>query len=154
MDTIKVDLPGGNWADFFVEMKHKTQRAVEERTREYLTYPEGVGKLKLSQGEDGETVQVKAAVGEVEVTVDLDRIDWIAVSELIILNQVASWSFGEVTVEVLGEQSEAVYEILKAKVNELYQSNSPFLAGSGAVNSAKGWRLLSRFRHVFVFRRN
>jgi len=154
METVKVDLPEGNTAELYAEMKHKTQRAVEEATRQYLTYPEGVGKLKLSQGEDGGPIQAKAPVDEVEVTVDLDRIDWTTVSEIIILNQVASWSFGEVTAAVLAEQSEAVYQALKAKVNTLYQG-APFpLARSGVANSAKGWRLLSRFRRLFAFRRN
>ena len=153
METVRVDLPDGNTAQLYAEMKHKTQRAVEEITRQYLTYPEGVGKLKVSQGEDGGAIKTKAAVEEVEVTVDLERIDWTAVNEIIILNQVASWSFGEVTAEVLGEQSEAVFEALKRKVNELFRDTFP-LQKSGVVNSAKGFSLLSRFRHVFAFRRN
>ena len=154
METVELDLPDGNTAELYAEMKHKTQRAVEEMTRQYLTYPEGVGKLKLSQGEDGGPVQAKTAADEVEVTVDLDRIDWTAVSDIIILNQVASWSFGEVTPEVLSEQSEDVFQALKAKVNTLYQG-APFpLAQSDAANSAKGWPLLSKFRKLFAFRRN
>jgi len=152
MKTVKIDLPDGNTAELYAEMKHKTQVAVEGITRQYLTYPEGVGKLKVSQGEDGGPIRTKA-VEEVEVTVDLERIDWTAVNEIIILNQVVSWSFGEVTAEVLGEQSEAVFEALKRKVNELFRDNFP-LQKSGAVNSAKGWPLLSKFRHVFAFRRN
>lgn len=133
METVKVDLPDGNTAELYAEMKHKTQRAVEEVTRPYLTYPEGVGKLKLSQGEDGGPIKAKAALEEVEVTVDLKRIDWTAVNEIIILNQVASWSFGEVTAKILAEQSEAVFEALKVKVNELYRANFP-LAKSGGAN--------------------
>jgi len=153
MKTVTVDLPEGNTAELYAEMKHKTQRAVEEVTREFLTYPEGVGKLTISQGEDGGPVKAKAVTEEVEVTVDLDRIDWTAVREIIILNQVASWSFGEVTSEVLGEQSEAVYLALKKAVDDLYQGTFP-LARSGAANSAKGWPLLSKFRKLFAFRRN
>ena len=153
METIKVDLPEGNTAELYAEMKHKTQRAVEEVTREFLTYPEGVGKLTVSQGEDGGPVKAKAVTEEVEVTVDLDRIDWTAVREIIILNQVASWSLGEVTADVLSEQSEAVYQALKTKVNELFRDTFP-LAKSGGVNLAKGFSWLSRFRRVFAFRRN
>jgi len=134
METVKVDLPDGNTAELYVELKHRTQRAVEEITRQYLTYPEGAGKLRVTQGEDGEgAVKTKAAVKELEVTVDLERIDWTAVNEIVILNQVASWSFGEVTAEVLAEQSEAVFEALKVKVNELYRGNFP-LAKSGDVS--------------------
>jgi len=133
METVKVDLPDGNTAEMYAHMKHKTQRAVEEVTRQFLTYPEGVGKLKVSQGEDGGPVKAKAAVEEVEVTVDLKAIDWTKVNEIIIVNQVASWSFGEVTAEVLGEQSEAVYQALKTKVNELFRDTFP-LAKSGGVN--------------------
>ena len=122
MDTVKLDLPDGNTAELYAELKHKTQRDVEEATRQYLTYPEGAGKVKVTQGEDGEgSVKTKAAVEELEVTIDLERIDWTAVNEIIILNQVASWSFGEVTADVLGNQSEAVFLALKAKVNELYK---------------------------------
>jgi len=133
METVKVDLPDGNTAELYAEMKHKTQRAVEAMTRPYLTYPEGMGKLKVSQGEDGGPVEAKAAVKDLEVIVDLGRIDWTAVNEIIIVNQVTSWSFGEVTAEVLGEQSEAVFEALKVKVNELYRDSFP-LAKSGGVN--------------------
>ena len=132
METIKVDLPDGNTAEMYADMKHKTQRAVEEVTRQYLTYPEGVGKLKVSQGEDGGPIKTKAAVEEVVVTVDLERIDWTAVNEIIILNQVASWSLGEVTSEVLGDQSEAMYEALKLKVNELYRDSFPLARRGGA----------------------
>jgi len=153
MNTVKVNLPDGNTAELFAEMKHKTQRAVEEVTREFLTYPDGVGKLIISQGEDGGPVKARSMTDEIEVTVDLDRINWTAVSEIIILNQVASWSMGEVTAEVLGDQSEAVYDFLKKTVNEMYQGSFP-LAQSGVANSAKGWHLLSRFRKLFAFRRN
>lgn len=130
METVRVDLPDGNTAELYVEMKHKTQRAVEEATRQYLSYPEGAGKLKVTQGEDGErAVKTKAAVEELEVTVDLERIDWTKVNEIIILNQVASWSFGEVTAAVLEEQSEAVFNTLKVKVNEMYNFPLPKSGG-------------------------
>ena len=153
MNTVKVTLPDGNTAELFAEMKHKTQRAVEEATRQFLTYPDGVGKLILSQGEDGGPVKAKAMTDEVEVTVDLDRINWTAVSEIIILNQVASWSFGDVTADVLADQSEDVYQFLKTTVNTMYQGSFP-LAQSGVANSAKGWPWLSKFRKLFAFRRN
>lgn len=131
METVKVDLPDGNTAEMYAEMKHKTQRAVEAMTRQYLTYPEGAGKLKVSQGEDGEgSVKVKPTVKELEVTIDLERIDWTAVNEAIILNQVASWSFGDVTAEVLGNQSEDVFNALKAKVNEMYKFPLPKSGGA------------------------
>jgi len=130
VETVKVDLPDGNTAELYAEMKHKTQRAVEEATRQYLTYPEGAGKLKVTQGEDGaQAVKTKAAAEELEVTVDLGRIDWTKVNEIIILNQVASWSFGEVTAAVLEEQSEAVFNALKAKANELYNFPLPKSGG-------------------------
>ena len=132
METIKVDLPDGNTAEMYADMKHKTQRAVEEVTRQYLTYPEGVGKLKVSQGEDGGPIKTKAAGEEVVVTVALVRIDGTAINEFIILNQVASWSLGEVTSEVLGDQSEAIYEALKLKVNELYRDSFPLARRGGA----------------------
>ena len=153
MNTIKVTLPDGNTAELFADMKHKTQRAVEEITREFLTYPDGVGKLTISQGEDGSPVKAKSRTDEVEVTVDLDRINWTKVTESIIVNQVASWTFGEVTAEVLGEQSEVVYNFLKTTVNDLYQGTFP-LPRSGVANSAKGWPWLLKFRKLFAYRRN
>ena len=124
MNTVKVKLPDGNTAQLYAEMKHKTQRAVEEATRQFLTYPDGVGKLILSQGEDGGPVKAKAMTDEVEVTA-----------------------------EVLGNQSEDVYAFLKNTVDAMYQGSFP-LAQSGVANSAKGWPLLSRFRRLFAFRRN
>lgn len=154
METVRVDLPDGNTAELYAFMKHKTQVAVEEVTRQYLTYPEGAGKLQVSQGDDGGlAVRTKVPAEALEVTVDLDRINWTAVTEIIILNQVASWSLGEVTAEVLAEQSEIMFAALKTKVNAFYQGTFP-LPGSGGVNLAKGLPLLSRFRRIFAFRRN
>lgn len=156
MDTIRIDLPGGAWADLYDEMKHRTQRAVEELTREHLQYPEGAKKLKISQEgskEGAVSAEVAAAIKSLDVTVDLEAINWTKVNETIILNQVAAWSFGEVNAAVLGEQSEAVFEALKQKVNTMYAATYP-LADSGGLNSAKGWRWLSRFLRVFGYRRN
>ena len=131
METVKIELPDGNTAELYSHMKHKTQRAVEELMREHLTFPDSARKIRVKQDSEGKITS--DAKDEVEVSIDLTAIDFGRVNECIILNQVASWSFGPVSITVLDEQSGEVVAALKAACESQYEDKSP-LPPSGVGN--------------------
>lgn len=120
---INIDLGGGDTAIMLTEMRHGTQRRIEEITRPALIYPET--QLKVADGKI-----IKAEIKSSEVGIDWSKADLTAVDDACILGQVISWSFGEVTREVLDTLSQSKYKILKAKVDEVFVEVP--LAGSGA----------------------
>ena len=117
METKRFELEGSDWVEFYVEMKHKTHKAIADLSRQYLTFPGGDSKITVTQGSDGELKTVKNAR---EIEIDIGRMDFTAQNEALILNQVESWSYGEVTTAVLGELSEKEFDQLKDIANRLY----------------------------------
>jgi glycerophosphoryl diester phosphodiesterase len=134
---ITIELGDGDSAVMLTEMRHGTQRRIEEITRPALIYPET--KIKVADGK-----VVKADVKSDEVGIDWSKADLTAVDDACILGQVINWTFGDktatelrlnpgpapVTREVLDSLPESKYKTLKAKVDEVF-ANVP-LAGSGA----------------------
>lgn len=134
---ITIDMGDGDSAVMLTEMRHGTQRRIEEITRPALIYPET--SIKVSDGK-----VVKADVKSEEVGIDWSKADLTAVDDECILGQVVTWSFGEktaeelrldsgsapVTREILDSLPEKKYKVLKAKVDEVF-SQVP-LAESGA----------------------
>ena len=118
METKRVDLANGQWAEFYLELKHRTAKAVADLSRPYLTFPGGSSTIKVSQGKDGD---LKAVGNAKEIIVDIGKMDFNAQNEAIILNQVKEWSYGEVTAEVIGELSEKEFDQLKEIANDLYK---------------------------------
>jgi hypothetical protein len=92
------------------ELRHGTQRAVNELTRPFLVI-----------GESGKP------------EVDMLKVNWDQVYDVVILNQVVEWTFGPIDQETLDNMSSKVREELKSKCDELYGDASP-LAKSGGVN--------------------
>lgn len=136
---IKIDMGDGDEAVMLTEMKHGTQKRIEEITRPALIYPET--KFNVADGK-----VVKAELKTTEVGIDWSKADLTAVDDACILGQVITWSFGEqtaaelrlepgsapVTREILDSLPEGKYKILKAKVDEVF-AEIP-LAESGARN--------------------
>jgi len=129
MEKTRLDLENQDYAEFYVELKHKTQKACAELSRQYLTFGDGNKIIQVEQEEDG-TTKVKGDPNKVNV--DISKIDFTAINEAIILNQVASWSFGEVSRAVMEELSEANFNKLVEKANGLYSALP--LARSGDEN--------------------
>jgi len=132
--TIKVDLDGGsgfgpfkkgNFAVFFQELRHGTQRQINAMTRPFLNYGGPSPKLSMNQ-EDGPKLQ-----GADHVEVDLAKIDFDAVNDVLILGQVKEWSFGPVDQETLDSIPESLRGNLVAKVNELFGAAGPLAEGGG-----------------------
>ena len=135
LKTVKVNLNGSkgfgpfkktDYAVFYQEILHGTQKAVNIMTRQHLTYPdgkpptlviEGEGKMKL---EGGKTIDV-----------DLSAVDWTAVYDGMILGQVKEWSFGSVNQETLDGLPENVRKGLVNEVDRLYGKQGPLPKGGG-----------------------
>lgn len=134
---VKIDMGDGDEAIMLTEMRHGTQRQVEEITRPALIYPET--QIKISQGKI-----IKAEVKTEEVGIDWSKADLTAVDDACILGQIITWSFCEntaielglesglapVTREILDGLPQKKYKILKSKVDEVF-AEVP-LAESGA----------------------
>lgn len=112
--TDRVDLGNKQWAEMYRELRHGTQKAVSAITRPFLKY--GNGKATLSVEGEG-TPKVKG-VGKVEV--QLDKVNWDEVNDLIIIGQVKEWSFGPVDQETLDGIPEAFRERLVQEANKRY----------------------------------
>lgn len=126
METERVDLANGQWAEFYLELKHKTAKAIADLSRQYMTFPGGSSTIKVTQEED----KLKAIGNAQEIEIDIGRMDFTAQNEALILNQVKAWSYGEVSSEVLGERSEKEFDQLKEIANDLY-SQSPLAKSAG-----------------------
>jgi hypothetical protein len=138
--TVKVDLDEGKgWNPlkkrdsvvFFKEIRHGTQKAVNAMTRQFLTFPNGQNPKLVVSGEKDMRIE-----GVESIDVDLARVDFDAVNDVLILGQVKEWSFGPVDQETLDSLSEDMRNKLVEEVNKLYGASGPFPKGGGG-NSAK-----------------
>ena len=135
MRTVSVDLGDGDQAEMFAELKHKTQRLIQDITKKFLKMPDSKIRVSLDGGTDKPEVkltlgkepvapadvvaQVEKAVGEIEI--DLENADFTTATDVMILSQVKSWSFGNVNQDTLDNISEAKREIMAKKCDELYK---------------------------------
>lgn len=114
MDTVRIELGGNDYAIVYCEMKHKTSRLVRDYFRKFMK-PRGKPVL-LSEVKDNTKI-----LNEYEL--DTDKLDMSETTEIILLNQVESWSFGEVDKKTLDNIAENQYEILSNEVDKLYCAN-------------------------------
>lgn len=116
------------YADFFLELRHGTQRTVAAIVRPYANIPAGDNPAKLSVSEDG----TANYTGGRTVEIELNKVDWTAVDDVIILGQVEQWSFGPVDQATLDSLPDDVVKKLVAISNQLYGgTNSPLPGGGG-----------------------
>lgn len=133
--TIKVELDGGegfgpfkkaNFAILYQELRHGTQRRVNAMTRPLLNYGGPSPKLVMDQEEGKPKIE-----GAGKVDIDLAKIDFDAVNDIIIVGQVKEWSFGPVDQDTLDGLPESLRGALVAKCNELYGAAGPLAEGGG-----------------------
>ncbi len=133
LKTVKVELNGSKgigpfkkaeYAVFYQELLHGTQKAVNLLTRQYLTYPDGKSPTLVIEDEDKMKIE-----GAKSIDVDLLAIDWDAVNDAIIVGQVKEWSFGHVDQGTLDGLPESVRARLVNEANTLYGKQSPLLKG-------------------------
>ena len=131
--TERLDLEDGDFAVLYVELKHKTERAIGEIMRKFITAPKG---LKIQIPDNGNVqktaanlaVQAKDQVkilGELEV--DFQHADFQAATNIMILYQVKEWSLGEVSQAVLDEMPSRKRDIIARRFDTLF----PFPLGGG-----------------------
>lgn len=135
LKTVKVELNGSkgflgpfkkaDYAVFYQELLHGTQRAVNAISRPHLTYPEGSRPTLVVEGEDLKVEGAKT------VDIDLIAVDWDAVNDVIIIRQVKEWSFGPVTQETLDGLPKTVRDGLVNEANRLYAKQRPLARGGG-----------------------
>lgn len=118
--TERIDLGAGEWAVFYGEIRHGTQKAVNALTRPFLKYPDGKNP-KLVQGKDLKPIIEGSTEGEI----DLAEVDLDAVNDAIIVGQVKEWSFGDVSLATLDGLSETIRTNLKAASDRLYGDAGP-----------------------------
>jgi hypothetical protein len=131
--TERLDLGDGDFAVLFVELKHKTERAVGDLMRKFIKAPQGI-KIQIPEGENVAKVaadltakaQEKAKImGELEI--DFANADFSGAADIMILNQVKEWSFGDVTQAVLDEMPAKKRDQIARRFDVLF----PFPQGGG-----------------------
>ena len=111
LDAIRVDLNDGDWAELYTEMRHGTVRTVEQIYRPYFSRPEYQEILKIDSLEEKQRKLLSMVIH----TEDMSR-----ATDTMLLGQIKSWSFGEVTQAVLDDIPEQKHEILVKEANKLY----------------------------------
>jgi hypothetical protein len=132
LKTEKVNLGGGNgfgpfkkqeYALFYQEFRHVTQREVNQLTRRFLKFSDGKSPTLVIDGEGKPNI---SGGQRIEVEVDLAAVDWDAVNDAIIVNQVKEWSFGTVSQETLDGLPETTRGRLVKEINRLYGQELSF----------------------------
>jgi hypothetical protein len=123
METNRVDLGDGEWADFCVRMRHGTAKKVMEIYRPFINTPEIVAQLEaVMEDRKAYIEKLKQIVG--------DSADDLGANERMILGQVKAWSFGEVSQAVLDDLPPETVMKLMQEADRRY--NELPLAESGA----------------------
>ena len=116
MRTIEIDLGDGDSAELYAELRHGTAREVERIYRPYFAKPEYQAVLKLEAYEE----KLKALAPLMIESEDASR-----ATDAIILGQVKSWTFGEITQQVLDDMPERKHQQLAKEANRLYEDPLP-----------------------------
>ncbi len=133
LKTVKVELNGskglnpfkhGEYAVFYQDFLHGTQRAVNLLTRQHLIFPEGKSPVLVKEGEGKPKLEGGTTVG-----IDLAAVDWEAVNDTILIGQVKEWSFGPVNQETLDGLTESVRGRLVNEANQLFGKQNPLPKG-------------------------
>jgi hypothetical protein len=126
---------GKNWnpfkkrpyADFYLEIRHGTSKAIAAIIRPHATNAEGGPAPKIIISDTGKT-EIR---GGYTVEIPMEKLDFDAVNDLFILGQVKEWSLGPITQETIDNLPERVHEKLVEEVNSLYGGQGPLPSGGG-----------------------
>lgn len=116
MDTITIDLGDGDSAEMYVEMRHGTVRAVEKIYRPYFEKPEYQEILKIESFEARQEALMPLVVGSEDIA---------RATDIMLLGQIKSWTFGGVTQAVLDDLPERKHQLLTQEANRLYEAPLP-----------------------------
>jgi hypothetical protein len=127
-NTVRIPLTNGRVAFVYREVLHKTYRQHEDILRRAMTAT-GDTTIKMSQVEDGKKMP------KVDYVLDVSKLDMHEINELYILNQVAEWTYGPVTHEVVEAQlTRDDCIILIREMDRLYQPLPLASKGKGTLN--------------------
>jgi len=133
LKTVRVELNGSkgiglfkktDYAVFYQELLHRTQKAVNLLTRSKLTFPEGKPPTLVIEGEDQMRVE-----GAKTIDIDLTAVDWTTLYDEMIIGQVKEWSFGPVDQGTLDGLPESIRGRLVKEVDVLYGKQRPLPKG-------------------------
>ncbi len=135
-NTVKVGLTNGRVAFVYREVLHRTYRQHEDILRRAMT-PSGETTIKMSQLEAGKKMP------KVDYVLDVTKLDMNEINVLYILNQVAEWSYGPVTREVVENQlTRDDCILLVREMDRLYQPIPLASRGPGALNIVRRFSAL------------
>ncbi len=128
--TKHIDLGDGDSAELYVELLHGTSRRVQDVYRPYLMQPE-IKKALETVTEDQRIAKLFELIGGL--------VDVTGAADLLLLGQVASWTFGPrnesgpltITQEVLDLIPERKRELLIQEANALYGAIPLHPSGAG-----------------------
>jgi hypothetical protein len=120
--TETLDLLDGDKAVLFDYFRHGTQSEIRRLSAKLLR-PGDADKLAIAQ-KDG--TYEKLLLDDPALAEIMN-----AIYDCIVVNQVQSWTFGDVSGETLKDVPESKYQMIITKCNQLYGGASP-LAGNGA----------------------
>jgi hypothetical protein len=126
---------GGGWnplkkrpyADFYRELRHGTQKAVNAIVRPLTRSSENGQAPRLVVSNDGDP----KVEGGMNVEIPLDKIDITAVNDVILLGQIAEWSFGPVDQATLDGLPDDLVNILVKEADSLYGGQGPLAKRGG-----------------------
>lgn len=124
-NTITLDLGDDQSAVLFQEIRHGTQKAVNQLTRPFLEYADGKSP-KLTVQDEKTKIE-----GSDAVKVDMTKVDWDAVNDAIIVSQVKEWTFGPVDQATLDGIPDRMRNALKRECDRLYGESGPLPEGGG-----------------------
>ena len=119
LETVKIDLGGGDHALVYKDVLRVTARLHEAELRKYMTPVEALGdggKVLLSQLEKMETMP------RADFLVDMSNVDNDAINDIFILNQTVEWSLGPVdrhTLDMLMTREQ--YKVMVKEMDGLYK---------------------------------
>lgn len=116
-----------HYADFYLELRHGTQRAVNALVMPLTKGQDGGPTPKIIVAQDG---QAKVE-GGLTVEIPLDKVDFATVNDVIILGQVREWSLGPIDQATLDSLPESIHERLVNEANLLYGGKGPLPSGGG-----------------------
>jgi len=128
LETVKIDLGGGDHAIVYKEVLRRTARLHEAELRKYMTPLEMIGKdgkVKMSELEKMETLPA------VDYMVDMTNVDNDAINELFIVNQVVEWTIdGPVDHDTIDTKlTREQYKVLVKEMDRLYRP-VPLVSGA------------------------
>lgn len=135
-ETVKVKI-GQEEVEFYKDLLHGTACEIQEVYRPYLSNPNARAILQLTDPDEIINKLHELVAGSADIT---------KATDIMIVGQVKSWTFGEVSFDTLNHLPESIRESLAQEVNKLYSQ----LPLSRLDKKRLPFRLIKRFASLPV----